>query len=52
MKITDINRVYELANDLKLYENYISMKLLNIRFSNLRTVRKKLVHEISAIQQK
>lgn len=36
---------------LKLYENYMSIKLLNIRFNNLRTVRKKLVHEINTIQQ-
>mgnify|MGYP003338885273 FL=1 len=25
MKITDINKAYELANDLKLYENYIKV---------------------------
>jgi len=37
---------------LKLYENYISIKLLNMKFKNLRNVRKNLIHEINSIQVK
>lgn len=35
---------------LKLYENYISIKMLNMKFKNLRNVRKHLIHEINSIQ--
>jgi hypothetical protein len=34
---------------LKLYENYISIKMLNIKFKNLRNIRKNLIHEINSI---
>lgn len=35
---------------LKIYENYISIKMLNIKFKNLKNVRKHLIHEINNIQ--
>ncbi len=49
IKIDDINDTNKHLL-LKIYENYISIKMLNIKFMNLRNVRKHLIHEINYIQ--
>ncbi len=51
LKINDINDSNKHLLQ-KLYENYISIKLLNIKFQNLKRIRKHLIHEINSIKSR
>jgi hypothetical protein len=50
LKIDNINDTNKIIL-LKLYENYISIKMLNIQLNNLKNVKKNLLHYIQSINQ-